>query len=514
MNVNIHMLFDALDSGDARLVAEAKAGAPDIVGILPLSGGAQALDSEHLYVCAAEEVAPFIQESIPLHFAIVGEAAEDDLRAQGHSAIFFSKENSVLAVLGRLQCIKERFDDWDNELLAAIILHRPIKTVLELGTTLLTNPVAMFDKEFGLVATAGKLPANVSGSIWEPVLAKGYSPPSALSPRQRTQVRNRLQESDWPFVYYSASLEENHLCCSLFVSGVYFGSFGQSEFTSFTEGQISILACLARRMEQALENTFWESGTAVDIPYYIDRLLSGYIIDDNVIEYHLEQISWRSSDSFQVLRIEPDEKSGLSKEECAAYRNPLQAILPDSVIFQYENAVLVITRLDANGATHEALGVELDRLSLRAGVSMQFERFTHIKYAYIQSKEALLYGSGRLSYFEQCYSKCLYFSLGQITSLKSFCHPAILLEWERGDEKSRHLIGSMHAYLTNGRNLTDTAKKLNIHRNTLTYRLERIADLLGFDLNSDLINDELLTMLLTSCQIVNYLSEESVPPLK
>lgn len=138
---------------------------------------------------------------------------------------------------------------------------------------------------------------------------------------------------------------------------------------------------------------------------------------------------------------------------------------------------------------------------------MKFENFMYVKYAYIQSKEALSCGADNLSFFEHCYSNCLMSAIGQITSLKSFCHPGILMEWQNGGDRAKQFISSMKVYLENGRNLTDTAKKLNIHRNTLSYRLERMGELLGFDLNSDLIDSEYLSLLITSCQIVLHLSE-------
>ncbi|OWR31572.1 polyketide synthase regulator [Saccharibacillus sp. O23] len=72
------------------------------------------------------------------------------------------------------------------------------------------------------------------------------------------------------------------------------------------------------------------------------------------------------------------------------------------------------------------------------------------------------------------------------------------------DEHGGDLLRTLFFYLKSRGSLIDTANNLFIHRNSVKYRLERIRDIAGFDLNDP---HEQLTLHL--CLIAYYLSEQS-----
>ncbi len=55
-----------------------------------------------------------------------------------------------------------------------------------------------------------------------------------------------------------------------------------------------------------------------------------------------------------------------------------------------------------------------------------------------------------------------------------------LLEYENGGE----LIRTLNVYFANNGNLTQTAETMFIHRNTLLYRMERIKEISGLNLDN------------------------------
>jgi purine catabolism regulator len=76
----------------------------------------------------------------------------------------------------------------------------------------------------------------------------------------------------------------------------------------------------------------------------------------------------------------------------------------------------------------------------------------------------------------------LLFQLEGNAELVSFCRETLgpLLDYEGGGD----LIETLEAFFDRLGNLSQTAEKLFIHRNSLLYRMERIAQLTGLDLNN------------------------------
>lgn len=68
-------------------------------------------------------------------------------------------------------------------------------------------------------------------------------------------------------------------------------------------------------------------------------------------------------------------------------------------------------------------------------------------------------------------------------TLGAFCHPALTILFQYDCENHTDLYRTLRSFLMNSCNAKETAADLFIHRNSLSYRLERIADLTGIDLN-------------------------------
>jgi len=61
----------------------------------------------------------------------------------------------------------------------------------------------------------------------------------------------------------------------------------------------------------------------------------------------------------------------------------------------------------------------------------------------------------------------------------------------------------LETYLLTGKNIVATAKRLLVHRNTLTYRLEKLSAMLNIDLTN--VDDNMIVWLLISCIVLRSL---------
>jgi purine catabolism regulator len=92
----------------------------------------------------------------------------------------------------------------------------------------------------------------------------------------------------------------------------------------------------------------------------------------------------------------------------------------------------------------------------------------------------------KLPHFVEFNSLGIYQLLAQLDStpiLKQFCQRLIGPLARYDEQHNSDLVHTITAYFDHHANISQTAEALFIHRNTLLYRLERIQELTGQDLN-------------------------------
>lgn len=73
--------------------------------------------------------------------------------------------------------------------------------------------------------------------------------------------------------------------------------------------------------------------------------------------------------------------------------------------------------------------------------------------------------------------------LGQIPTevMEKYCNGTLRGLLSREPEYVREMLRTLEVYLENDGHVNETAKKLFIHRNTATYRIEKLSELLDVD---------------------------------
>lgn len=242
--------------------------------------------------------------------------------------------------------------------------------------------------------------------------------------------------------------------------------------------------------------------------FFAASLLNGTITDPQVIEDRCRAFGWNLRMPYRVLNIRP---RGDNTGETARIhvRQTLRRQFPDATVFLYGDVVKLIVPVH-DRTTRDALVLrELEKLlgeeGCVAGVSPTSGQLGHISLRHQQAVKALelgtvLQGAGPL-YFYDNYSvyHCLELCAPQI-ELPRLCHSAVL-KLESYDRKNgTELLGTLHAYLSCHKNLSEAAAFLYVHRNTLTKRLERINDLIHVDLD----DAETVFHLMFSYRLIEY----------
>jgi len=472
------------------------------------------LSEDYLYLMSTDEMSTLYAYSGRLSVVLLGTDADHIVSGRNWQAIVIDNSHAWRNIYERIQNIFEKYNVWSEEIMECVLRQKSIQALMSSGAALLTNPIALFDISFKYVAKGGALDtSSIEGSVWVYVLGEGRSPINLAPPAIREEFYQRLEsEALFTMQPQEEFRDQNWLVVPVFRHSQLSGFLAACDINSpFSKGQCSLAKYFNEQLGLYLELKDEIPAQEINAPYYIDRILQGYSIDENIVEYHMKKFFWEADNCFKLAYIC---RRGVADSSPPLYSIMLQLkdVLQRCLLFPYENGVVLIVYDKELGRENREsdFQIELDRqleaMNLHAGVSMSFSSFMDIKYAFIQGKAALKFASLSATWqqrfhFEECYSKYIVESLNETTGLKCLCYHGLSKASLADQGASNYLISTLRSYLWNGRNISKTAENLFVHRNTLAYRIKKIETDLG--LNLDEINEEQFFMLYLSCLILS-----------
>jgi hypothetical protein len=122
---------------------------------------------------------------------------------------------------------------------------------------------------------------------------------------------------------------------------------------------------------------------------------------------------------------------------------------------------------------------------LYAGISQTFRDLSESKRQYSNALKAMEIGQKQnihATFFEDCTLSIITEMLSPRYDVKDLCHPAVLMLLAYDKEHNTDLTNTLKLYLYYATEPTKAANALNIHRNTLFYRIGKIKNMTGITL--------------------------------
>jgi PucR family transcriptional regulator, purine catabolism regulatory protein len=163
---------------------------------------------------------------------------------------------------------------------------------------------------------------------------------------------------------------------------------------------------------------------------------------------------------------------------------------PKIHFFTKGEACILLLEAEENGVNVESTLVQLqERVSyyykntISFGVSNLSQTFLDVKNAYNDSQEALSQGllAKKKAYIQTYHAKDVIELLRLIpqNDLRNFYEFALSGFTETGSAEDQSLLETLSVYLETHCQISETAKRLYVHRNTVVYRIEKCEEILG-----------------------------------
>ncbi len=414
-------------------------------------------------------------------------------------------EDNINLIYEEISHIFEFYNNWENKLLSALIEKKNLNELLELGHIVFQRP--MFIK---------------GNSSWAYAITPGYD--SSVHPdweKLKKSIANRTPDFDavkivsldpdfqdaftkkYPIIikspfYRSYVLRSNvwiedQMVCEIIVL---------ENDKPFNEGDTHLLNQFTKIITTYFENQNIKSITSSDFAFIFTEMIESGNFHSVTISPIRSTFRWDNNDDLIIVCIEPLQSS--KTPIFNVLYDKLKSTLNYSCVFIYNHRIICIIDVTKNTSYNSIIKNIKQIIPPDAfiwGASYEFNKIENIVEAYQQALKVLSVirdtDISGATIYDIAY-KSIKKELKRVSELHLYIHPALSkLEKIDAENDSEYLI-TLYEFLLCGGNYTNAAKRLNLHRNSLIYRISKIKELINLDLD----DHENIKLLLASFLII------------
>lgn len=449
-----------------------------VVAVAPYTKGMET-DDTVLYVAAAVPAS----DARPRQLFCLGTAADE----QAHECIAcFSSSLSRSALLAAAQSALAFYHAWGDTILDMIYAGQGFDPIVAFAHDTFKNPFLIYDSSLKVLAYT-----KTDGSTdrtWQEVVRDG-----AVTNMNEEEARDlmlyveKLDRYPNPFKYHPKHLTDPFYSCNIMLFGKRVGMVDLMERNHIiTQGELDLLKgfCYLLSFEMQKDTLRRENSSAVYHQLILD-LLNGAITDHAILRSRLTSTRWTPTAITRILRLEPENTFMSEAELHHVFERLLSLSLGGRGIIDGKSITFL---LSCSGADKQAIPLSIledfcQANHVRCGISDAYDDLLKTHTMLNQPSLSLMLDTSRIV----CFSDVRFKNLLRVCAAHDFpseiLHPAIPVLAAHDAEHQTEYLDTLCALFDCQYNQMLAARTLHIHRTTLFYRLQRICDMTGLNLN-------------------------------
>lgn len=396
---------------------------------------------------------------------------------------------SVVSLFNQVISIFDRYTEWDETLQDLVFHNAPLEEYLKYSYPFFGNAMNVHNNNFTYLARFGEpFPPGSSTQLHK----RDFFDPDFLL-RVDAQSSQSIFHSKEIIHFHDDFSRQEYFFLNLFNGNTAAGRLVvTSSQRPFLPQDSVLLKHLGKYLEAALSYAaFSGSGKNLRRDSLLEYLSGKSHSDDKII--HLKTVSPFSKlkeDQHLYCLAGTCQDSNVT-EQYIAYQ--LERALPESVCVLFDSKIVLLCANQPKQAPDDLfseINALLEKYFITAGCSNPFTDFFDLKYCYHQAQFVLHMMSRNpisqpLHHFRD-YTLEHFLQFGcSIMPARLICADCIKKLAEHDETAAVSYCDSLRIYLDTGLNSTETARRLNIKRNTFLARLERILRYVDLDLENN-----------------------------
>jgi len=417
-------------------------------------------------------------------------------------------------VITAYNCISECCDyyrQWGQKLLSALLEHKSLQEILMIGHEMFKRP--MFIKSAGslIYAITEEYDDNVHVN-WKRFVEISKSHSADLDSVIGVSANSDFQVAflkTYPSLIYSPVYNSTVLHTNIWVNQKRVAEIIVLENNQkFSSGDPHIMHTFQQIITRYMvDNSEIYLSSSNDMHFFIDLIEGKPYIYSN-FNHISQQLRWHENDELAVACV-------IDYSKCVTpmlnvLNEQLSEIFNNSCFFIYSNLICGIINITKNSGyaeTVSALEKQIKSKPFVCGLSYEFTSIDETLPHYRQCVDILQSASRGGGSVMTAYQTAIPFIRKQtklIPNIACYSHPDLERLCAFDKEHNSDYLNTLFNFLIFGCNYTDTANNMNVHRNTLIYRLTRIREMIHCNLdNPEARKNLLLSYLLVDNELIH-----------
>lgn len=459
-------------------------------GVSIATKSSQGLFSAQIYVCALKDFLEIQNRDRKISLIIVKKPDEEiPYDYSLYNTIVVDFKGEMIDFFSYLQSIFSLLYNWSSKMDEYLIKKRSIQEILSLSESVLQNTITISDSSFALVAYTEGIECD--DRFTSKLIKNGYHDQAAIDRFNKLKLPEYWKDTVDIYVNDSKTVTDYPIMCK--VIHYYNNYFAHIVMVCNNRvpspGLRDLFKILVDHMVVCFE-VQWNSNN--QMPHIHDNLLIT-LTGPNTMSEEAARNRARNSglpfqSNFRFLKIVTPESSNIMLQRI---EREIIGAIPDAKVTLHQQSLLVlISQPPKNTDKFDELLTHIRKIlnmyNALCGISDRFSILTDVRLAHEQAKLALSYAKTTEAIeFEDCYLKVLLTSDPQIAYLMQNSQAYLKLkEIEAYDLKhGTNNFELLSTYLNFDRKATETAEVMHMHRNNIIYRISRLCEQTGLDLN-------------------------------
>ena len=399
----------------------------------------------------------------------------------------------ILELLYEVQCVfQEQIGFlYDSSLfIDGFLQDKNIPELIDIGSRLLGNPIMLTNASFKVVYMTKN--QQIEDEVWNDAQRLGCCSAESILAFKQDKASLTLFNGQKAFIYQTGLGEQMpRILKKISTLNKVLGYIVVFQVNRKLEEQhLEMTDFISKLLAIEMKNNLTDDTTDKIYESLIIDLLQDKKLSNFSLTNRIQSTNWSIRPILRIIYIEVDAKKTLDYYfEYITIQ--LQRInLFAKVVRFYEHIIVVLNYNSAN--EYELIAGQitelLEQLHLYSGYSRTFCSLPEIHDHYLQAKAALSLGKlledNSLVFYYNDF--CLYHLLScmENNKLPGLYSPPYITLNQYDKQNSTEYCETLYQYILSATNISAAAKSLQIHRNTMAYRMEKIAQISELDLSS------------------------------